>query len=51
MNGATAVPCVKTNNPPKIRSANKIGINQNFFLVNINLQISFKKSIRINYTK
>ena len=49
INGATAVPWVITNKPPKIKRNNRIGINQNFFLAAINLKISFKNVININY--
>ena len=42
MNGATAVPWVKTINKPNIKKMIKIGNIQNFFFVNKNSIISNK---------
>ena len=44
MKGATAVPCVKTMNTPKIKRTKITGNNQIFFLLNKKKKNSFKNS-------
>ena len=48
MKGATAVPCVKTINPPNIKRTKIIGISQNFFLAIIK-EINSLKKLMIYY--
>ncbi len=45
MKGAIAEPCVRTTRPPKINKDNRMGNNQNFFLVRIRAKISLNKDI------
>ena len=45
MKGATAVPCVRTMSPPKIKRTKIIGISQNFFLLSKKRINSFKNSL------
>jgi len=45
MKGATALPCASTIRPPKITIIIMIGINQNFFLLTMNVQSSFINDI------
>tara|TARA_B110000014_G_C19963917_1_gene498914 strand:+ start:691 stop:834 length:144 start_codon:yes stop_codon:yes gene_type:complete len=47
MNGAIAVPWVKIVAPPNKNNVNKVGNNQNFFLVKMNLKNSKKNFITV----